>query len=44
MFCRNCGKEIPNGFRFCAECGTPIENASAPATETPEAEVKKKLR
>ena len=41
MFCRNCGKEIPNGFRFCAECGTPIENASAPATETPEAEVKK---
>lgn len=22
-FCMNCGKELPNGAKFCAECGTP---------------------
>ena len=22
MFCRNCGKEIPNGAKFCTSCGT----------------------
>ena len=22
-FCMNCGKELPEGAKFCAECGTP---------------------
>ena len=30
-FCRNCGKEIPDQFRFCLSCGTPINAFSAPA-------------
>lgn len=25
-FCVNCGKELPNGARFCSECGTSIKN------------------
>ena len=32
MFCRNCGKEIPNGAKFCFNCGAP---APAPATASP---------
>lgn len=23
-FCMNCGKELPDGAKFCAECGTPF--------------------
>lgn len=26
MFCRNCGKEIPNGSNVCSYCGKPINN------------------
>lgn len=31
MFCRNCGNEITEG-KFCAACGTPVEE---PTPETP---------
>lgn len=24
MYCKNCGKEIPEGATFCAECGTEV--------------------
>jgi len=24
MFCRNCGKEVAQGDKFCANCGVPI--------------------
>jgi len=24
MFCPNCGKELPDGAKFCMECGTPM--------------------
>ena len=37
MFCRNCGKEIAEGKKFCGACGTPVA-APAPAAETPVAE------
>ncbi len=33
MFCKNCGKEIPEGSVFCGECGTPVENQPAPAAD-----------
>ena len=23
MFCTNCGKEIPEGDRYCTHCGAP---------------------
>ena len=26
MFCRNCGKEIPNGINFCNYCGAAQNN------------------
>lgn len=33
MFCTNCGKEIPDGTRFCTFCGTPMtRSASEPVT------------
>lgn len=28
MFCRQCGKELKDGTRFCPSCGTVIEDAS----------------
>ena len=28
MFCKNCGNEIAEGAKFCASCGTPVENVS----------------
>ena len=27
MFCKSCGKEIPEGAKFCSGCGTPVEPA-----------------
>ena len=44
MFCSNCGKEIPDGAKFCGFCGTPTEaaeqakeevKAQEPVVETP---------
>lgn len=36
MFCTNCGREIPDGVRFCTECGSPVVTrpAGAQAGET----------
>lgn len=34
MFCRNCGKEIENGSRFCAFCGAQL-NADSKSVEAP---------
>ena len=31
MYCKNCGKEISDGTRFCSNCGAPAE-INAPAT------------
>ena len=33
MFCLNCGKLIPDGAKFCAACGTPIQAEGGNATE-----------
>lgn len=30
MFCRNCGKEIDDGARFCTHCGTSVSAGTAP--------------
>ncbi len=37
MFCPNCGKEIPEGYSFCGNCGSRIANqtAEAPASASP---------
>lgn len=29
MYCQNCGKELRDGERFCAQCGTKAGNGSA---------------
>ena len=31
MFCTNCGKQIPDGSKFCVHCGTPVMQASQAA-------------
>jgi len=37
MFCKQCGKEIPDGFSFCGLCGTPVDAPpSTPAQEVPQ--------
>ena len=30
-FCTNCGGELDEGTKFCAQCGTPIRQEAAPA-------------
>ncbi len=30
MFCHNCGKELPEGARFCVHCGTSVMAAPVP--------------
>lgn len=34
MFCRRCGKEIPDGAKFCKYCGTPADS-QPPAPQAP---------
>ena len=38
MYCRNCGKKLPDNARFCIACGTEVSTASEqekPHTESP---------
>ncbi|MBR5144362.1 MAG: zinc-ribbon domain-containing protein, partial [Clostridia bacterium] len=34
MFCKNCGKEIADGARFCASCGATVDSESKAAEAT----------
>lgn len=34
MFCRNCGKEIPENVKFCNYCGAVQNNGSAQNTQS----------
>jgi len=34
MFCSNCGKEVPEGTKFCGFCGTPVASEKAEAVST----------
>lgn len=34
MFCRNCGKEIPNNINFCNYCGASQGNRSVQNTQS----------
>lgn len=33
MFCKSCGKELPDGAKFCGACGTSTAGQAAPQTE-----------
>lgn len=33
MFCRKCGKPIPDDSRFCPACGSPTDSTSFPMQE-----------
>ncbi len=35
MYCRSCGKQIPDGSTFCLNCGAPTNAPTATATELP---------
>jgi len=35
MFCRNCGKEVTAGAKFCSNCGTAVNDQPAPTEEQP---------
>ena len=36
MFCEQCGSKIPDGAKFCTECGSPIAAAPAPVEQPAE--------
>ena len=35
MFCSNCGKQAPDGAKFCTGCGTPLATPVAPTPVAP---------
>ena len=35
MFCSNCGKQAPDGAKFCTGCGTPLATPVAPTPAAP---------
>lgn len=35
-FCTNCGAQIPDGTKFCTECGMPAAQEPAPVRQDPE--------
>ena len=38
MFCSNCGKELPEGTKFCGFCGTPVKAEESVVAEEPVAQ------
>lgn len=34
MFCKNCGKELPDGAKFCTACGATIDGAQTGEGQT----------
>ena len=45
MYCRNCGKALKDGVKFCTGCGSPVSGEPAPPrsgnAETAETAVKR---
>ena len=39
MFCENCGKQLPEGAKFCLNCGAKVEAAAAANTAQEESAV-----
>lgn len=33
-FCMNCGKELPDGAKFCCDCGSPVTQQTTPNRRT----------
>ncbi len=42
-YCKNCGKELPEGATFCPNCGVPVA-AAAPSQVTEKKEEQEKVR
>ena len=38
MYCQYCGKEVPDGARFCGNCGKPVEDTVGPVVQRPTAQ------
>ncbi len=34
MFCVNCGSKVEDSWKFCNNCGQPVQAASAPAAQS----------
>ena len=43
MFCTNCGAQLPDGSKFCPNCGTAIHTPVAAAVESVKEEAQEKL-
>ena len=37
MFCKNCGKEVADGLKFCPACGGAMEETTPVYDATPQA-------
>lgn len=38
MFCKNCGKQLPDDAKFCSGCGTPVNSPIPPQQAQPPAQ------
>lgn len=38
MFCKNCGKQLPDDAKFCSGCGTPVNSPIPPQQAEPPAQ------
>ena len=35
MYCKTCGEQLPDGARFCRDCGTPVDSEMEPEAGPP---------
>jgi len=43
-YCKNCGKEIKEGARFCGKCGTPVLLSQSQTTQPPQSQTARPLQ
>lgn len=43
MYCRNCGAKLPDGCKFCTNCGTPVSDSGSDQAQAEKTEKTEKI-